>query len=444
MIYMLNTIVSLITPPLKGAVALIRLSGDISKEIIDNIFTKKIEKPNHVYLGYIVNKKTNERIDQVLVTYFKAPHSYTGEDCVEISSHGSMLIVNQIIELCLSLGAVKAQRGEFTMRAYYSGKMDLVQAEAVNDLINAQTEEAKKLHLYSLTGETSKLLTPIKNELADILSLIEVNIDYPEYEDIEQMTNEKIIASLGGICTQIDELISDGKRNKLISQGIKVALVGRPNVGKSSLLNALLKQDKAIVTSIPGTTRDVVEGQINVNGITLNLLDTAGIRDTDDIVEEIGVNKSKSVIEEADLVILVLEADKLLDEDKKLIELTKDKRRIIVYNKEDLISSRKQEGIYISALNKDITALKEEISSMFELDKLNELSPSLCSEREIGLLMKTKNSLSEAKEEAQNNISLDLIAISLKEGYDAIKDILGEEIKVDLSEEIFSRFCVGK
>ena len=425
-------------------VALIRLSGDISKEIIDNIFTKKIEKPNHVYLGYIVNKKTNERIDQVLVTYFKAPHSYTGEDCVEISSHGSMLIVNQIIELCLSLGAVKAQRGEFTMRAYYSGKMDLVQAEAVNDLINAQTEEAKKLHLYSLTGETSRLLTPIKNELADILSLIEVNIDYPEYEDIEQMTNEKIIASLSVICNQIDELISDGKRNKLISQGIKVALVGRPNVCKSSLLNALLKQDKSIVTSIPGTTRDVVEGQINVNGITLNLLDTAGIRDTDDIVEEIGVNKSKSVIEDADLVILVLEADKLLDEDKKLIELTKDKRRIIVYNKEDLISSRKQEGIYISALNKDITALKEEISSMFELDKLNELSPSLCSEREIGLLMKTKNSLSEAKEEAQNNISLDLIAISLKEGYDAIKDILGEEIKVDLSEEIFSRFCVGK
>ena len=444
MIYMLNTIVSLITPPLKGAVALIRLSGDISKEIIDNIFTKKIEKPNHVYLGYIVNKKTNERIDQVLVTYFKAPHSYTGEDCVEISCHGSMLIVNQIIELCLSLGAVKAQRGEFTMRAYYSGKMDLVQAEAVNDLINAQTEEAKKLHLYSLTGETSRLLTPIKNELADILSLIEVNIDYPEYEDIEQMTNEKIIASLSGICNQIDELISDGKRNKLISQGIKVALVGRPNVGKSSLLNALLKQDKAIVTSIPGTTRDVVEGQINVNGITLNLLDTAGIRDTDDIVEEIGVNKSKSIIEEADLVILVLEADKLLDEDKKLIELTKDKRRIIVYNKEDLITSRNQEGIYISALNKDISSLKEEISSMFELDKLNELSPSLCSEREIGLLMKTKNSLSEAKEEAQNNISLDLIAISLKEGYDAIKDILGEEIKVDLSEEIFSRFCVGK
>ena len=276
------------------------------------------------------------------------------------------------------------------------------------------------------------------------MAKLEVNIDFPEYEDIEQMTNEKIIASLGGICKQIDELISDGKRNKLISQGIKVALVGRPNVGKSSLLNALLKQDKAIVTSIPGTTRDVVEGQINVNGITLNLLDTAGIRDTDDIVEEIGVNKSKSVIEEADLVILVLEADKLLDEDKKLIELTKDKRRIIVYNKEDLISSRKQEGIYISALNKDISSLKEEISSMFELDRLNELSPSLCSEREIGLLMKTKNSLSEAKEEAQNNISLDLIAISLKEGNDAIKDILGEEIKVDLSEEIFSRFCVGK
>ncbi|MGN1295858.1 MAG: tRNA uridine-5-carboxymethylaminomethyl(34) synthesis GTPase MnmE [Bacilli bacterium] len=441
---MLNTIISLITPPLKGAVALIRLSGDLSKEIIDEIFTRKIDKPNHVYLGYIVNKKINEKIDQVLVTYFKAPHSYTGEDCVEISCHGSMLIVNQIIELCLSLGAIKAERGEFTMRAYYSGKMDLVQAEAVNDLINAQTEESKKLHLYSLEGETSKLLEPIKVHLADILSLIEVNIDYPEYEDIEQMTNDKIITSLDGICQQIDELIKDGKRNKLISQGIKVAIVGRPNVGKSSLLNALLKQDKAIVTSIPGTTRDVVEGQININGITLNLLDTAGIRDTEDVVEEIGVKKSKSLIEEADLVILVLEAGKLLEEDKELLELTKDKRRIIVYNKEDLISSRKEEGIYISALNKDITSLKNEISSMFELDKLNELSPSLCSEREIGLLMKTKNSLLQALEEAKNNISLDLVAISLKEGYDSIKDILGEEIKIDLSEEIFSRFCVGK
>lgn len=441
---MLNTIVSLITPPLKGAIAVIRISGDLSKDIITKIFTRSIDKPNHVYLGYIVDNRNNEKIDQVLVTYFKAPHSYTGEDCVEISCHGSMLIVNQIIELCLSLGAVKAERGEFTMRAYYSGKMDLVQAEAVNDLINAQTEEAKKLHLYSLSGETSLLLKPIKVQLADILSLIEVNIDYPEYEDIEQMTNEKIVNNLGQICEQIEALIKDGKRNKFISQGIKVALVGRPNVGKSSLLNALLKEDKAIVTSIPGTTRDVVEGQVNINGITLNLLDTAGIRDTEDVIEEIGVKKSKSLIEEADLIILVLEADKILEEDKELINLTESKRRIIVYNKEDLISSKKEDGIYISALNKDISSLKKEISSMFELDKLNELSPSLCSEREIGLLMKTRNSLLQAKEEALNNISLDLIAISLKEGYDAIKDILGEEIKVDLSEEIFSRFCVGK
>lgn len=441
---MLDTIVSLATAPFKGAIAIIRMSGDESLEIINKIFTREIKEANKVYFGYIVNKIIGEKIDQVLVTYYKAPHSYSGEDCVEISCHGSMIIANQIIELCLAKGARMAERGEFTARAYYSGKIDLVQAEAVNDLINAQTTEAKKLFLYSLEGKTSKLLDPVKTKLADILSLIEVNIDYPEYEDIEEITHDKIINEVSVLSSSLSSLIKDGQKSKMITEGIKVTIIGRPNVGKSSLLNALLNKEKAIVTNIPGTTRDIVEGNTIINGIPLNILDTAGIRETDDVVESIGVEKSKSSIDEADLVILVLEADKLLDEDKKLIEITNDKKRIIVYNKEDLVSKKKEGEVYISALKKDITSLIERIKELFSLDNMEEVSPSLCSTRELGLLIKARENLNQAVEEAKMNISLDLVAISIKNAYDSIKNILGEEVKIDLSEEIFSRFCVGK
>ena len=297
-----------------------------------------------------------------------------------------------------------------------------------------------------MTGQTSNLIKPIKEELADILSLIEVNIDYPEYLDIEEMTNEKIIDEIDPLIKKIDHLIKDGERSKLINEGIKVAIVGRPNVGKSSLLNALLKQDKAIVTNIPGTTRDIVEGRVNLNGIILNLLDTAGIRESYDEVEKIGIEKSKASLEDADLVLLVLEANKLLKEDEELIELTKDKTRIIVYNKKELINNDQIESdkIYISALNKDIKDLEKAISKLFNLEQISDVSPSLCSSREIGLLTKVKTNLLQAKKEAENYISLDLISISLKTAYDNIKDILGEEVKVDLANEIFSRFCVGK
>lgn len=439
---MFDTIVSLITPPLKGAVAVIRISGEKTLEIVQEIFSRKIEKSHYVYYGYILNKE--EKVDEVMLSYFKGPKSFTGEDVIEISCHGSMLIVDQIISLLLSKGCRLAERGEFTSRAFYNGRIDLVQAEAVNSLINAQTKEAKQISLYSLNGQTSSLLYPVRNHLADILSLIEVNIDYPEYEDVEEMTHEKMIKELDELILTVSNLIKEGEKSKLITEGINVSIVGRPNVGKSSLLNALVKKEKAIVTNIPGTTRDIVEGQINLNGLIINLLDTAGIREASDEVEKIGIERSKESIEKADLVILVLEANKLDDEDKELLEYTKNKQRIIVYNKKDLFSSNDEEGIYISAKNHDIKELENEISKIFALDKLNSLTPSLSSSREIGLLSKAKEGLIQAKQEALMGISLDLISVNVKMSYDAIKSILGEEVKTDLSEEIFSRFCVGK
>ena len=443
---MFDCIVSLITPPMKGAIAVIRISGDESLNIINKIFSREIKDSHKVYYGFIVNKETGERIDEVMISYFKGPRSFTGEDVVEISCHGSLIIVNQIIELCVKYGARISERGEFSSRAFYNGRIDLVQAEAINSLINAETLQAKRLQLFSLSGQTSSLIIPIKEKLANILSLIEVNIDYPEYQDVEEMTTNKIIEEVDPLIEDIDLLVKNGEKSKLISSGINVAIVGRPNVGKSSLLNALLKEDKAIVTSIPGTTRDVVEGKVNLNGLVLNLLDTAGIRNSEDEVEKIGIEKTKQIADKADLVLLVLEADKTLEEDIELLNMVRRYKHLVVYNKKELLRSKdiKKDRIYISALKKDISSLETEIYKLFNLEELDNLEPSLCSSREIGLLNKVKENLLQAKKEARIHLSLDLIAVYLKIAYDSLKNILGEEISVDLEKEIFSRFCLGK
>ncbi len=440
---MKNTIVSLITPPLMGAIAVIRISGDDAVTITQNIFVGKSLKPNGVSYGYIVDEN-KEKVDQVLVTYFKAPHSFTGEDVIEISCHGSMIIANEIISLILANGARLAQRGEFSSRAYLNNKIDLVQAEAINSLINANTIESKKLALYSLQGETSSLLTPIITSLADLLSNIEVNIDYPEYQDIEEITISKVITKSEENIKEIDKLLNQSQKSQMFISGIKVAIVGLPNTGKSSLLNAFLNEEKAIVTDIPGTTRDVVEGDISLGGVPIHLLDTAGIRKADNLVEQIGVEKSQKMIDEADLVIMVLDSTKkITNEEKELMNLLKNKKHIIVYNKVDLIKEIDDEKIYISAMNKNISPLKNKILDMFGITT-KDITPSLCSSREIGLLKKAKSDLIKAKEDAEYSLSLDLIAVSLKEAYDALKEIIGQTINVDLSEEIFSRFCVGK
>lgn len=442
---MFDVIVNLATPPMKGALAVIRLSGEGSLTIVQRIFTGKIEEPNRVYFGYIVDSDTNEKVDQVLVTYFKGPKSFTGEDVVEISCHGSMIIVNEIIGLCLRYSARLSMNGEFSARAYYHGKIDLVQAESINSLIQAETSRAKKNQMFALTGETSALIRPVKEKIADILSSIEVNIDYPEYRDIETITEEDILSSVDVLCRKLDRLIEDGEKERRMDEGIDVAIVGRPNVGKSSLLNALIKQDKAIVTDIPGTTRDVVEGKINLNGLVLRLLDTAGIRQSVDEIEQVGIEKSKQTVEKADLILLVLEADRFTSEDRELMKLTEDKPRIVVYNKKERLSSDRleEDRIYVSALNKDISALEEAMMKEFGIQETKE-TPSFCSSREIALLKKCKDSLLSAKRETEQGVSLDLVAVEIKVAYDALKDILGEEVRVDLEEEIFSRFCVGK
>lgn len=439
---MKNTIVSLITPPLMGAVAVIRISGDEALDIASSIFSRRIKEPNKVVFGNIQNGENI--VDEVLLTYFKGPKSFTGEDVIEISCHGSMLIANEIISLIISKGARMAERGEFSSRAYANGKIDLVQAEGINSLILSTTAEQKKLAMYSLKGETSSKLSPLITKLADILANIEVNIDYPEYQDIEEVTERQIILECDYIAKEIMTMLNQSKKSQYIVHGVNVALVGLPNAGKSSLLNALLNQNKAIVSSIPGTTRDVVEGNINLGGLPLHLLDTAGIHEASNEIEALGITKSQEEIEKADLVIFVKDATTLFSkEERELLNSIENKKHIVVFNKADLINDKKEEGIYISAINKDVTELKDEILKMFDLS-VNDIIPSLCSTREIGLLEKAKEDMLRAKEEAEYCFSLDLISVYIKEAYDTLKEIIGERVSVDLEKEIFSRFCVGK
>ena len=441
---MFETIIALATPPLKSALAIIRVSGDDCFDVVSKCFSKDIRGINKRTLltGEIVSD--NEVIDQVVVAVYKGPKSFTGEDLVEIICHGSMLIANQIIECLIKCGGRLATNGEYSSRAFLHGKIDLIQAESINDVINATTKEAKQLSIQSLKGEVSKLVNPIKTSIADLISLIEVNIDFPEYEDIEVANKELIVKSIDKVLPEIDKLVSDGQKAKIIKDGIKVAIVGKPNVGKSSLLNALTGEEKAIVTDIAGTTRDIVEGEVNLNGVVLHLLDTAGIREVDDKVESIGVQRARKSIDEAELVIVVLDGSKELEEeDKEILQITENTNRIIVYNKNDILSTG-IDGIKISALNKDIKPLVDEIYRVIGLDEQSFKQPALNNTRQLGLLEKTRESLLKAKEDALNDLTVDLISISLMEAYNAVLEILGEANQTDLSKEIFSRFCVGK
>ena len=441
---MFETIVALATPPLKSALAIIRVSGDDCFDVVSKCFSKDIRSIDKrtLLVGEIVSD--NEVIDQVVLAVYKGPKSFTGEDLVEIICHGSMLIANQIIETLIKCGGRLATNGEYSSRAFLHGKIDLIQAESINDVINATTKESKQLSIKSLEGEVSKLIVPLKSSIADLIALIEVNIDFPEYEDIEVANKDLIVSSIDKILPTIDKLVSDGHKAKIIKDGIKVAIVGKPNVGKSSLLNALTGEDKAIVTDIAGTTRDIVEGEVNLNGVVLHLLDTAGIRDVDDKVESIGVDRAKKSIEQAELIIVVLDGSKELeDEDKQILELTEGKNRIVVYNKNDIVDNH-VEGISISALNNNIQPLVDEIYRVIGLDEQSFKQPALNNTRQIGLLEQAKESLLKAKEDAVNNLTVDLISNSLMEAYNAILEILGEANQTDLSKEIFSRFCVGK
>ena len=442
---MFETIVALATPPMKSALAIIRLSGDDVLTIVSKCFTRNIENitKKEVYYGSIIDNE--QKIDDVVLLAYKGPKSFTGEDSVEIICHGSMLIANQIIQVLLKNGARLATNGEYSSRAFMHNKIDLIQAEAINDVINATTAEAKNISLLSLDGKASEKIVPIKTRIADVLSLIEVNIDYPEYEDIEQANKETIVNLANELVPQIDLLVAEGNKAKIIKDGLKVAIVGKPNVGKSSLLNALVGEEKAIVTDIAGTTRDIVEGDVNLGGLTLHLLDTAGIHDTEDKVENIGVEKAKNTIYEADLVILVIDNSKTIDsEDEKLLEETKDLRRIVVLNKSDLNNVAKIDGVTISAGNNDIENLISKIKEVVGLDDKAFKTPALNNTRQIGLLQNVKENLLKAKTDIENGLTIDLVSVSILEAYTSVLEILGEANQMDLAKEIFSRFCVGK
>jgi len=442
---MFDTIVALATAPIKSALAIVRLSGEDSLAIASKIFTKDLnELSAGQYFGRIVFQ--GELIDEAVTLVFRKPHSFTGENTVEFITHGSPLIAQQVIEACLANGARLATRGEFSSRSLLNGKRDLIQIEAVNDIINATTNESKRLALLSLDGSSSALINPIKTAIADILSLIEVNIDYPEYEDLEPIDRQKILQQIAAIRTNIDKLVAQGQQGRIIKEGLNLAIVGKPNVGKSSLLNALLKEDKAIVTEIAGTTRDVVEGDINLHGLVLHLSDTAGIREGLDMIEKMGIMKSRKAIEKADVVIVVLDASKELDaEDTAILEMTKNSKRIIVYNKSDLKPIRLNDGkLYISALLKDIVGLEKALISLFGIEEECYIRPSLNNARQLGLLQNIDRSLQSAWQDADNGLSFDLVSASLQEAYYDTLKLLGLDASADLSDEIFSRFCVGK
>lgn len=441
---MLEPIVALATAPMKAALAIIRLSGNNVFAVVSNFFSKDLVSINKrgIYFGNIIDKEKDKVVDQVVLLLYVAPHSFTGEDSIEIICHGSLIIAQEIIALCIKFGARYALNGEFSNRAFLNGKMDLIQAEAINDAINATTSEAKNLAMLSLQGQTSKLVEPIRTKLADILSLIDVNIDYPEYYDVEVASKEKIVKDVGEIIDLLDLTLAKGYKGNIIKDGITIAIVGKPNAGKSTLLNAFLKEKKAIVTDIPGTTRDVVEGTISINGVAINLLDTAGIHDSTDIIEKEGIKKSLEAIKKADLILYVVDSNDE-EEDPEILKELNGKNVIKIYNKNDIKNINK-EGLHISATTGDVEVVRQEIIKRLNLSSENYINASINNIRDLGLLEKIRDDLKNALKATKENHPLDLISVYLSDAYDNVLEMLGKTNDLDITDEIFSRFCIGK
>ena len=440
----LDTIVGISTAQAMGAIGIVRLSGDEAITIANQLFNKDLNKieSHTVTYGRILDPSNHEMVDEVILTMFKAPRSYTKEDIVEISCHGGLMSTSRVLGLCVSLGARLAQPGEFTQRAVINGRIDLTQAEGINDLINASSTQAMTMALKAMSGDVKKIIEPLIDELIGMIAHIEVNIDYPEYEDVVQMTTQEILPQAKSWVEKADALIEASMKKEVIKEGVKTVIVGQPNVGKSSLLNALLQEEKAIVTPIAGTTRDFVEGYIRLKHIPLHLIDTAGIRESDDVVEKIGIDRSLKSIDSAELVIVVIDPtnpNKAVDE--QLIEKASSKKHIVVYNKSDLIKS---EGLSISALNQDIQPLIDHIETLFAQNIAVLDTPTLSNQRQIGLLTQAKRHLLQAIDAIEAGFEVDLITIDLSAAYDALTSILSANTKPSLMDEIFSRFCLGK
>ncbi len=440
-----DTIVAISTATTTGAIAIVRLSGLEAIDMVSKIFTQSLnnKKSHTITYGHVVDPKNNEIVDEVMVSVFLAPKTYTKEDIVEINCHGGPIPTNKIVSIILGLGARLAEPGEFTQRAFINGRIDLVQAEAVNDLILATSDQGAKIALDSMSGALKEMLVPMIDEVLGMLAHIEVNIDYPEYEDIHQLTTQEIFPNIKQWLNHANTLLDMSEDGQIIKEGIKTVILGKPNVGKSSLLNALLNEEKAIVTPVAGTTRDLVEGWVRLKNIPLHLIDTAGIQTSEDVVEQIGISRTLKSIDSADLVLLILDASEIMDDkDQQLLDLTKDKNRLIVYNKSDLVS--KNDSLQISALNKDIQPLIDAIEKLFEKNLLATKQPLLNNQRQIGLFRQACVHMESALNSIAQGFEVDIITIDLQQAYEALTTILHGHQKTQLIDEIFKRFCLGK
>lgn len=454
----MSTIAAISTSPGIGGIGIIRISGEDTFDIISKIFKMKKEQPIDSIPGYSFKYGhiiyNDSIIDEVLVSFFKAPNSYTGENICEINSHGGIVIMNRILEACLSSGAILAEPGEFTKRAFINGRLDLSQAEAVIDIINAKTEKEATVSENQLNGNLSNQIKVIRGTLIDLLADIEVGIDYPEY-DVEDVSRNKIVTILNKTNIELDKLINSFSNGKILRDGLKVALIGRPNAGKSSLMNLILDEDRAIVTDIEGTTRDSIEEFIKICDIPIKLVDTAGIRNTEDVIEKIGVDKSIKIAQDSDLIIAIFDSNKkLTEEDYKIIELIKTKKSIIVLNKVDLetnieldiIKNLSIDIVELSAINgTGLDKLYETISNIFNLNDIaNNGEIIVTNNRHKYLISNAKEELKKALKSINDGMPEEIISTNIREILIQLGKITGEEVTDDVIKQIFSKFCLGK
>ena len=451
-----DTICAISTSQGVGAIAIVRVSGEEAINIVNRIFKgndlSKV-KSHTINYGHIVDKE--EVVDEVLVTVMKSPRTFTKEDIVEINTHGGIAPTNRVLEVLLENGCRLAEPGEFTKRAFLNGRIDLLEAEAVMDMIDAKTETQRKMAANQIEGKTSSLINELRNDMVQIISNINVNIDYPEYDDIDVITDEILVPKMNKLKEKIKKILKEAENGKIIKNGINTSIIGRPNVGKSSLLNALLQEDKAIVTNIAGTTRDIVEGQISINGILLNIIDTAGIRETEDIIESIGVEKSLKIMEESDLILFMLNNNEILSKDiKELIKKIYNKKYLILINKIDLekkidikeLNIDNDKLIELSIINNQgIDELKEKIQELFNLNELETKDPTyLSNSRSLSILKKCLKRVEEIEKSLKEKIPIDMIELDIKNIWEELGKINGSSYEEELLDEMFSRFCLGK
>ena len=457
-----DTIAAISTPPGEGAIGIVRLSGEEAIAVADRVYklgSKQLaDQTSHtIHYGNIVNPKTNDTVDEVMVTVMRAPKTFTREDVVEINCHGGILAVNQVLQIVLQNGARLAEPGEFTKRAFLNGRIDLSQAEAVMDLIRAKTDKAMYVALQQLDGNLSNLIRNLRSEILDTLAQVEVNIDYPEYDDVEEMTSILLIEKAKQVKAAVQQLLETASQGKILREGLATAIIGRPNVGKSSLLNYLLREEKAIVTDIAGTTRDVIEEYVSVKGVPLRLIDTAGIRETEDIIEKIGVERSRKALVDADLILLVFNQNEpLTDEDKALIEATNQNHRIIILNKMDLPNKLDLEELEFlvgedaivktSVLTQSgVDVLESQIADLFFSGNTGEKDATYVSNvRHIALLNDAETALDDVINGVEAGMPVDLVQIDMTRCWDLLGEITGDSVQDELLTQLFSQFCLGK